>query len=337
MTKGRRVLLHVVVPVVAIGLVLIICIPLMGRKAEAVQDAAMSHLGRVSMAIMAVGALLLGLLSLVLHRCSERPHPPAHQVFRDEGGTAAIEMLMALPFVVMILLVVLQTAVLWNANVVFHYAGFASARAGTSIIPTDMIDISGERRYWMYNDEDPLTPQSMKKARIRRAAVLALLEISGNLPESAEIRDPEWTGEDARAMVRQALSAAQADTDRPWIDRIAGQFRYADYFTEIEINEPHHWGLSNPGDGCPYRWHRREWGTMDWNYIAVCPGFTHTFDYAPWEEMTARLTYPFELGVPYANRVLAQLGVASPFLVPGSSRQSYYTWMTRETKFMLSG
>jgi len=339
----RRPLVVFVLLVTVAALLVIVFGPLAARNTPAVRDAMRSRLGIITMTIIAAGVMLLGLLTLVLKRCTDRPHPPVWRVFRDEGGTAAVEMLLALPIMIMIILVILQAVLLWNALIVFHYAGYAAARSAVSIISCNL-EISGEEPYRMFDDDSSLTPDSIKMARIRRAAMLALLPVSGRMATSAYSTDPEMTGEQAAQLVQGALQTAGEDIDQPWIRRIADQYRYADTFTRVAVSKPHHWDYAEPERGrrCPYQNSRREWGTNDWVHIPYCPYYPQgILDYPPWEEVSVRTVYMYEMGIPWANKMLYELmsrnGNAVSVMIPGTNRTSYFVPMGGTVKYVLSG
>ena len=342
MTRKQRLTWGLLLAATALGVTAIILVPVLHGGLE--REAVLSPIGRFVIITMAAGLAIVGLLSLLLRRCARRPHPPIASLFRDEGGTAAVEMLLALPIIAATILVMIQAVFLWNANLVFHYAGYASARAAVSIIPDDL-ELSGEGRCLMYNNESTLTPNSLKFARIRRAAVLALVPISGRLPTSVEQYDPELSGEHVAQFIEGSMMTAMAEREA-WMARVADQFRWADYFVELVITEPHHWSYPDSrsiGDHCPYRHGDREWGANDWVYFHYCPYIEATYDYAPWEEVELNLLYPYEMNVTYANKMLYELlranhpELVQQMTIPGSGRTSYIIWMERNTKFVLSG
>ncbi|NIA20472.1 MAG: hypothetical protein GWP05_00555 [Anaerolineaceae bacterium] len=285
--------------------------------------AAGSPVGRMAIVLIVVCSAILGGIALALRRLTDRPHPPMHRVWRDEGGTAALEMLLALPFIVMILLVVLQSALLWNANMVIHHAGFAVARAAVTIVRSN-VEESGEEPRVVFNDgadysgypySYPPPPPSLKMWRIRRAAVLALLPISGEVP-TTDIRDPELSGSDVADAVLNALTVGEGDVDQAWIRRIEKQFAYADHYTEVDLRRPLHWTYEEPrrGENCPRRsWRRTDWNPMQqsqYDGVPLCRNIPGQMDFHRWEEMQVKLNYKYPLLVPYANRILAKLGMA---------------------------
>ena len=59
--------------------------------------------------------------------------------------------------------------------------------------------------------------------------------------------------------------------------------------------------------------------------VPVCRNIPGRMDFARWEEMQVKLNYWYPLQVPYANRILAKLGMAQEEIAPGTSRKIYVT------------
>lgn len=302
-------------------LMVIMYVPLLGGGTAAF--AATSPLARIAILTIVIGCALLGLIGLRLKRLTERPHPPLHKVWSDEGGTAAVEMLLALPFVLGILLMLVQAALMWNDNMLMHHAGFAAARAALTIVRSNVPE-SGEDERMVFNDgavfadydlANPPGPPSIKMPRIRRAAALALIPVSGELSTSV-IDDPEMTGTEIADAVRLAMVNTGGDPDQPWINHITRRFAYAWHYTEVDIRRPWHWQFAEPrrGENCPRRASLRgDWNPMlpsQYESIPFCPWIPGCMDFARWEEIQVHLKYRYELGIPYANRIFDMLSSA---------------------------
>jgi len=344
MNRRKPWLLAAAAMAAVVMLMVIMYVPLLGGGTAA--QAAGSSMGRKAILLIVVCSALLGGIALGLKRLTDRPHPPMHRVWRDEGGTAAVEMLLALPFIVMILLVILQAALLWNANMVIHHAGFAVARQAITVVRSNVED-SGEVPRVVFNDgaaysgypySYPPPPPSLKMWRIRRAAVLALLPISGELP-TTEIRDPELSSSDVADAVLNALTVGEGDVDQGWIRRIERQFAYADHYTEVDLRRPWHWTLDEPrrGEHCPRRsWRRTTWNPMQqsqYDGVPLCRCIPGQMDFHRWEEMQVKLNYWYQLQVAYANRILSKLGMAEKQTAPGTSRTIYVTELELYTPY----
>jgi len=296
-----------------------------GRAPEWARAAAASPLAVRCLVLMVGGTLLggslLGLLATAarLGRPGRRPGGrPWARLHADQGGTAAIEMALLFPFALMIFLTITQAALLFNANMVVHYAAYAAARMATVVVP---MDINDEYRNLVYGPDQGI---SEKREMIRRAAVLALVPISARL-ETAVAGEGDEFLPGAEAMVeaeaRKILGLTPGDESPGWLRRVAAQYAYADGYcrleeegvvpiTQVDLAPPHHWRDGNPDPDCPYRHHRRdEWTMWGWSYEPYCPYYHRDlpiWDYWHWEMLDVRVTYQFLLQVPYASRFLGR-------------------------------
>ena len=311
------------------------------------QQNMLSPTAMLSMKIIMVCLALLVPVVVLFYRCDRRPHGGLRNLHRDEGGTAMVEMLFALPFMMMILLVLLQAVLMWQGSLTVHYAGYAATRAAVTVINGNYED---ERRHLMFNDEHPLTPPSLKMVRIHRAAVIALLPVSGRLPSGRSYNDPDMSGDEFAALVVHSLeNAPNADASmarRPWVARLAGQYAYADYFRGIAIRPPHHWNFDEPerGNRCPMRATRRtDWTQWGYNHENYCPHCPHTFDYPHNEPIELTLGFPVPLEVPWANRILYMMSlylmsrdnrdsIVERTQLPGSGDTLYFTAVVVKTE-----
>jgi len=184
MTRRRLILLTFIAAVAGVAILALVYIPRYGTAL--VRDAASSSVGQLCLALMVGGTIVVGLLCLVLRRCTERPHPSVRSFFRDDGGTAAIEMLLALPIILIIILLIVQASVLWNDNMVFHYAVYGAARSAAAVIPS-YLEESGEDHcmvncMFMFDEfgheNSELSPDSLKYYYIRLALVGPLTSVS---------------------------------------------------------------------------------------------------------------------------------------------------------------
>ncbi|MBN2584238.1 MAG: hypothetical protein JXL80_14340 [Planctomycetes bacterium] len=318
MTKRKPWGLFLAIMAAVMLLMVIMYVPLLGGAGTA--HAATSPLARLAILTIVIGCAILGLIALWLKRLTERPHPPLHKVWTDEGGTAAVELLLALPFILMIMLLLVQATLMWNDNMLMHHAGFAAARAALTIVRSEVQE-SGEIERVVFNNGADYNgypyaygppPPSLKMPRIKRAAVMALLPVSGELSTSV-VEDPEMTGDEIADAVRQAMVQAEQDPAQPWINHLARKFAYGDYYTTVDIRRPWHWRYDEPdrGEHCPRASSiRGDWNpTLPGQYerISVCRWIPGHMDFARWEEIQVKLNYSYELKIPYANRVFDKL------------------------------
>jgi hypothetical protein len=285
------------------------------------------------MVIIGVGMLALGAAVMVLLRARGpagwRRAVGRKGIATDQGGTAAIEMTLLLPFALVIFLVITQAAILFNGNMVVHYAGFAAARVAIVVVPLDLDpeDMDGEDRNLVYNPDWALNPPSEKLELIRRAAVLALVPVSGPLEEAAEEGAagaeavPGAGGGQAVENETRTLFGFFGSDDPWWFQRIRRQYNYANKYTNLTLAEPEHWRDGDPDTDCPYRHQRRDtWSQWGWSYEPYCPFYEARMDYRYWEDLHLRIVYPFLLEVPVANRVMGE-----KFDLPGRQEDSYAT------------
>ena len=358
MTRRRLILLTIIATVAGVAILALVYIPRYGTAL--VREAASSSVGQLCLALMVGGTMVVGLLCLVLRRCTERPHPSVRSFFGNDGGTAAIETLLALPIILIIILLIVQASVLWNDNMIFHYAVYGAARSAAAVIPSYLAK-SGEDHCMMncmpmfeeYGHENSaLSPDSLKYYYIRLALVGPLTSVSGRMPEGVEPTNPWMTGDQYAEIVTEALRAAGTLEDEAgWTHRIASQYRYADYYTTLVISIPDHWKYkSEPARGkhCPYQQRRREWGNMSWTWPPYCPHILNgVLDYAPWERITLGVRYYTHLSVPYAGKLLYEVistktendnpGAAREEIMPGTGSTIYQLRLEKDQEFMLSG
>jgi len=299
---------------------------------------AASPLGVRCLAIIGAGTLALGASAMVLMRACGRAYAGAGNVAArkaggsngkwaagrkgiatDQGGTAAIEMTLLLPFALMIFLVIAQAAILFNGNMVVHYAGFAASRVAIVVVPMNIGE--EEHRNLVYNPDWAGNPPSEKLELIRRAAVLALVPVSGPLEETEAEAAPGAGGGQAIEGQTRALFGFFGSDAPWWFHRIRRQYDYANKYTKLTLAKPAHWRDGNPDPDCPYRHHRQDaWTQWGWSYVPYCPFHLERMDYAYWEDLHLRIVYPFLLEVPVANRVMGE-----KFDLPGRRGNSYAT------------
>jgi hypothetical protein len=268
-----------------------------GHVPEWLRLGATSPLALKCLGVMVGGAAVLAVLLVVLVRARVRRSGGFH---RNQGGSAAIEMALVFPLALMIFLVIIQAALLFNANMVVHYSAFAAARVATVIVPAE-IDTEGTNLVW-----PPEIQPSTKLELIRRAAVLALLPVSASLTSGAGGSGGTAVEGETTAIFQQMDGQTQ-----PWFRRIKPQYDYADANTQIELAKPGHWQDGNPDNDCPnHRSRRTTWSPEGgWAYEVYCPYYHSVpmiWDFWDWEDLHVRVTYQYLLEVPYASRFLGE-------------------------------
>jgi len=332
--KRRLVALGVLSAASLVGL-LVLAVRAVRLAPAWAQASAASPLGVRCLAIIGAGMLALGAAAMVLVRARGPASPyglrrgkrrgGVRGIATDQGGTAAIEMTLLLPFALMIFLVIAQAAILFNGNMVVHYSGFAASRVAIVVVP---MEIGEELRNLVYNPDWAGNPPSEKLELIRRAAVLALVPVSGPLEEAeavpgaggAQVATGDSTGRAVEDQTRTLFGFFGSD-DPWWFKRIQRQYNYANKYTTLTLARPEHWRDGNPDPDCPYRHHRQDaWTQWGWTYVPYCPFYEERMDYGYWEDLHLRIVYPFLLEVPVANRVMGE-----KFDLPGRRGNSYAT------------
>ena len=337
-TGKRRLLVLGVASVLATVGIVVLAVKAFGRAPQWLTAAALSPLAVWCIVLMVGGVAVLGMVAALLIVLRPRTKPAEGGLHPDQGGAAAVEMTLLFPLAVLIFLTIIQAALLFNANMVVHYAGFAAARMATVVVPMEIYD---EGRNLVYGPEQGI---SEKREMIRRAAVLALVPISANIEmPSVGFGDEDLPGDEdlVAGQVQSAMELRDAAEDPRWgwgwPRRVRTQYAYAngnyvpkidDQFnsdnsrpiTEVELAPPWHWrNDGNPDPDCPYRTgHRPEDWYLQQNWWEAwepwCPFYHREFpiwDFRDFprrkeEDLHVRVTYQFLLQIPYASRFLGE-------------------------------
>ncbi len=215
------------------------------------------------------------------------------RLFHDQSGTVqSLSFVLTLPFLVLVILFIVQVAQLMVATIVVHYAAFAAARAAAVWIPA-RVESSGElenrisfrwvdptrwdQEFPALDPDDPnfgpssggiwyeVEPGSPKFMKIASAAVLACAAISPSSrlplppwPPSAAI-SPEVIDRIYHAMVPDAILNARVP------ERLRNKLDYATRATEIRIAffhpnlEPPLISWGEPPDPNQFYWDELGW------------------------------------------------------------------------------
>ena len=173
-------------------------------------------------------ALVLSLLLLpwVARACFllNRPAPqPVRARLSSQSGTVTIEFALVFPILLVLGLLLLQTMLVMAGNIMIHHAAFAATRSAVVQIPRDLSEYD-EPSNQIYDNAS-----SGKRQIIRRAAVWALVGVSGRWPNGSTPVDGFTAG----------LAQVYTDTGRTapaWINAQAGaRLRYADAHTSVRM------------------------------------------------------------------------------------------------------
>jgi Flp pilus assembly protein TadG len=194
------------------------------------------------------------------------------RLHRCDRGTATVEFALVTPIALFLSLILLQVMLLMTGHIFVNYAAFAAVRSAITTIPYVTESEPGN----LYVSGSTLG----KHEAIRRAAVFAVMPVSGRLDSTGAIS--------AEAFVSglQSYFEASSQTTPRWVQSLAGdRLRYADANTRVEV--------------CTTE-------ALEDGSVTITPisqGVEHLF--APQDPITVRVTHRFSLSVPYVRRIFA--------------------------------
>lgn len=229
----------------------------------------------------------LTLVALAVVVCAWVRTAPA-RAWHGEAGTATIEFTLVFPIVLFLVLLLVQTTLVMVGNIFVQYAAYAATRSAIVQIPTTD-RVAGEQRNTIF-----ISDQSPKFMAIRRAAVFAMMPVSGTANASGTSMQTNNFVQGLKAFY-QNYSAHTPN----WISHLAARrLRYADLHTHIQVMRTHVMG-------------------GDVTFTAIAPDHRYTF--APRDPITVRVTNDFNLTVPYVRVIFAD------GRLPGSAGGGAYT------------
>lgn len=230
----------------------------------------------VLLALAALTAAALGLTLRAWWRSHRRRRLPALR--GATRGTATLEFALVFPIVLGLTLILLQTTLVMAGQLFVHYAAFTATRSAAVYIPSDQSLDRGLPR----NMIAP-TPGTPKFDAIRRAALIALMPVSGEV--SAGGREASAVDGEALGDALAFYFRAHGRTPPAWVrDKAADRLRYAELATEITLLR------TNAAGG-------------EVTFTPLTGGAYHTF--APREPVTVRVAHRLNLSIPYARVVFA--------------------------------
>lgn len=217
----------------------------------------------------------------------------------SQAGTATIEFALVFPIILFLILLLVQTALVMVGNIFTQYAAYAATRAAIVQIPT-VDTLAGEKR-------NVILPsvRSPKFSAIRRAAVFALLPISGSNSSGAD-------GAPSTGFLQGLSSFYRSYSRHPpnWVDALAGErLRYAYQHTGVQILRTDVMG-----------------GSV--TFSPLSPSRQYTF--GPRDPVTVRITYQFDLTVPYVRTIFADGQLAAGGAHGAYTRMTAQTTLTNE-------
>ncbi len=222
-----------------------------------------------AVACVAIVACVLSLRVLVR---SGRVLRPAG-VVSNESGTASIEFVLVTPLLMFMVLALLQTMLVMTGQVYVHHAAFAATRSAIVQIPIDDSQAGVEAA-----NEIVMHPSSVKYDAIRRAAVFALVAVSGR-------SEAGLTGGEAFEAGLAGMYDAYGREVPNWVTALAAdRLRYADANTHVTLVD------TFIADG------QVQFVDMQRNVL---------YAYGPKDPVTVSVRHWFNLSMPYARLIFA--------------------------------
>ena len=208
--------------------VALICWPLVvpvGPRSHWLLQAAASRMFIACAAVLVVCAALFSATVWMLWHAG-RPHRMAG---RGEKGVAIVEFALALPFLLMLGLLMAQASLLMVGNVCVHYAAFCASRTAIVVIPRDYG--TAEPRNMILDSQDV----DSKKYQVKLSAVTALLPVSCD----SEDITAAGAGGDAYVNGVTRFLSLQGVTRPAWADaRLSRKMAYAAQYTDVTVSPP---------------------------------------------------------------------------------------------------
>jgi hypothetical protein len=183
-----------------------------------------------------------------------------------ERGASAVEFILVFPFLLILILTILQIALVVQAKFVVNYAAFAAARSAIVTIPAR---VSSRRMMEDHNVINSTNPESPKLKIIRRSAALPCVGIS-----------PRWS---PGLVLRTGGAATETSALAPLLN-LALFVPRAGYVAQVELRAPYAYDPEN-------------------TRVEVTPSHRVFGDH---EEVTVKVIHRYYLTVPFADRLLGR-------------------------------
>jgi len=206
----------------------LICWPLVvpvGPRSHWLLQAAASRMFMACAAVLVICAVLFAAVARMLWQAG-RPYRTAG---RGEQGVAIIEFALAIPFLLMLGLLMAQASLLMVGNVCVHYAAFCATRTAIVAIPQDYG--AAEPRNLILDSQDATS----KKYRVTLSATTALLPVSCG----SEDVIAAGAGGDVYVNGVERFLSIQDIKQPAWVDqRLSRKMAYAAGHTEVTVDPP---------------------------------------------------------------------------------------------------
>lgn len=208
------------------------------------------------------------------------------QRLADDSGVAMIEFVLVTPILLIVMLLLIQTMLVFTGLFYVQYSAFAAARTAIVQIPTASSEAINE----FYPSSS-----SVKYEAIRSAAVLGVMPVSGREGGSSVASSELVSG-------IGEVFAAQGRGEPAWVDEMLGErLNYAVNHTEIALERVF------PGEGT--------------QTVRFEPVEDYTI-FSPKEAIAVRVRHEFALSVPLASRVFSAVGESGTYSPAGRNSES---------------
>lgn len=172
----------------------------------------------------------------------------------QEGGVQSLAFVLTFPFLVMLVMLIVQISQLMIAQVIIHYAAFAGVRAAIVWIPADRAGIANELNDLAevqnrlsasprtvedlhYRIDIPADSESLKLNRIRMATLQALMPLapSRDLPSPGQASQSTRLAISVQQRAYRSLVPSSASNTRIPV-RIANKLNYIDQNTLVYVD-----------------------------------------------------------------------------------------------------
>lgn len=226
----------------------------------------------LGLALLSVALLLLAGGATLRLASAERRTRTRLPLSVDADGTATVEFALVFPILLVLALLLTQTTLLMGGNIFVNYAAFAATRAAIVQVPASYLP-----------EEEPNVvinaSNHAKHDAIRRAAVFAVLPVSGRIASSGLATDDFVAG-------LTNYYTAYHQTAPAWINNFAGaRLRYADANTLVSLMST---AVSDDG-----------------RVVFTDLPEDRAYSFGPREPITVRVTHRLYLSVPYIGMLFA--------------------------------
>lgn len=217
--------------------------------------------------VLTGGLLILFGARLIYLLSRNRARRIGHPLLRSQDGSSAVQFILTFPFLLIIILLILQIALIVQAKFVINYAAFCAARSAIVTIPARV----GSRRFTENRNEIQLNnSESPKMKIIQRSAALPCVGISPRQSPGL-IAHTGTLGDFAAAAHLLPLS-------------LFVPYTHANYIAQMGLRAPYAYDRKN-------------------TKIEITPNTRQFTDHA---EITVKVTHRYYLVVPFADRLLGQ-------------------------------